>query len=96
VGVVEEAVADGVGLGRVADAGVPLLGWELGGDEGGGALGAVLDDLDQVSPLAVSERGEEPVVDGEQVELGEACEEAGVGPVAPGDGSSWRSLGMRT
>ena len=34
VGVVEDAVADGVGEVRVADAGLPVLGWELAGDEG--------------------------------------------------------------
>ena len=35
---------------------------------------------------AVAERGEHPVVDGEQVELGEAGEHAGVGAVAAADG----------
>jgi hypothetical protein len=39
-----------------------------------------------VLPLAVAQRREEPVVDGQQVELGEPRKEAGVGSVAAGHG----------
>ena len=78
VRVVEEAVADGVGLVGVSDDGVPVGDGELAGDEGRGAFGAILDDLGEVAALGVAERGEHPVVDGEQVELGEAGEHPGV------------------
>ena len=43
------------------------------GDERRGAFGAVLDHLDEVSPLGVAQRREHPVVDREQVELGQAA-----------------------
>ena len=84
--VVEQAVADGVGLVGVADDGVPVGDGQLAGDEGGGALGPVLDDLGEVAALGVAQRCEHPVVDGEQVELCEASQEPGVGPVAAADG----------
>ena len=51
-----------------------------------GAFGAVLDHLDEVSPLGVAQRREHPVVDREQVELGQAGEQPGVGAVAAADG----------
>src|SRR5262249_48917215 len=54
VSVVEQAVADGVGEVGIADDREPVLGPELTGDERGGALGAVLDDLDEVPALIVT------------------------------------------
>ena len=44
------------------------------------------DDLGEVAPLGVAQRREHPVVDGEQVELGQAGEQPGVGAVAAADG----------
>ena len=58
VGVVEQAVANGVGLVGVADDGVPVRDGQLAGDEGRGAFGAVLDDLGEVAPLGVAKRRE--------------------------------------
>ena len=39
-----------------------------------------------LAPLGVAERCDHPIVDGEQVELGEGGQEPGVGPVAATDG----------
>ena len=44
---------------------------QLAGDDGGGPLGPVLDDLGEVAAFGVAERREHPVVDGEQVEPGQ-------------------------
>jgi hypothetical protein len=96
VGIVQEAVADGVGEVGIADAGVPLLGLELAGDESGCALGAVLDHLDQVAPLAVGQRREQPVVDREQVDMRQAVEDASVGPIAAPTASWCSRRGRRT
>ena len=93
--VVEQAVADGVGLVGVADDGVPVGDGQLTGDEGRGAFGPVLDDLGEVAPLGVAQRCDHPIVDGEQVELREASQEPGVGAVAAADGEfvqqSWHA-----
>ncbi len=78
-GVVQHPVADRVGLVRIPDQGMPVRDREeLAGDEGRGALGAVLDDLTQVAAFGVAQRREQPVVDREQVGLGQPREEAGV------------------
>jgi len=86
VGAVDQAVADGVGEGGVADDLVPGLDGELAGDEGRSALVAVLDDLQEVAALLVLEGSETPVVDDEQLGAGQAGEEPAVGAVASGDG----------
>jgi len=86
VGVVQQAVADGVGEVGVADAGVPVLRQELAGDEGGGTLSAVFDDFDQVSSFGVAKGCEQPVVDREQVEPRQAIEDPRVGSITAADG----------
>ena len=86
MGVVQQAVADGVGLVGIADDAVPVVDGELAGDQRRGALGAVLDDFDQVASFGVAQRCEQPVVDRQQVELGQAGQQPGVGSVAPADG----------
>jgi hypothetical protein len=45
---------------------------DLAGDEGGGALGAIFEDLEQIAALGRRERSEPPIVDDEQVSLGQA------------------------
>jgi hypothetical protein len=60
---VDEAVADGVGQGGLPDRLVPLLDGELAGDERRGALVAVLEDLKEVAPFLVLERGQGEVVE---------------------------------
>lgn len=48
VGVMDQAVKDGVGVGWIAHQRVPLIDGKLAGDDGGAAAVAVLDDLQQV------------------------------------------------
>jgi hypothetical protein len=48
MGVVDEAVENGVGIGRVADDGVPVFDGELAGDDGGSAAVAFLEDFEKV------------------------------------------------
>jgi len=57
----------------------------LAGDQRRGALGAVLEDLEQLVALRAGEGGEAPSVDHEQVGLGQAGEGAEVGAIATGD-----------
>src|SRR5215469_3297986 len=86
VGVVDEAVEDGVGQGGVGEGGMPGLDWELAGDHGGAKLGAVLDDLEEIAGLLDGDRGEQEVVDDEQGDAGELGEQALVAAVAAGHG----------
>ncbi len=54
VRIVQEAIADGVGLVRVANDAVPVGDRELAGNQDGGAFATFLDDFDQVPAFGVA------------------------------------------
>jgi hypothetical protein len=83
---VYEPVEDGVGKGVVSDRIVPVLEGELTGDQGGSSTVAVLEDLQEVPPLAVVERSQAVVVQDQQVRLGKLFEEFGIASVRPAEG----------
>jgi len=74
--VMDQAVEDGVGKGRLIDVGVPFRDGELARDNGGRLAVTVVDDLEEISLGLITERGEAEVVDDEELDLGEASEEA--------------------
>ena len=84
----QQSVAQRVGVVRVADAGVPVGDRELAGDEDGGAFTAFLDDLHEVRSFGVFERCQQPIVDGQQVELGQSRQQARVGAIDANAGLS--------
>jgi hypothetical protein len=63
VGVVHQPIEDRVGERGVADRVVPGADGELTGDDGGAAVVAILDDLEQVAAMAVGQSQEPPVVE---------------------------------
>jgi hypothetical protein len=65
---------------------VPGVDGQLAGDESRLAAVTVLEDLEQVAALAGGERGEAPVVQDQQIDAGDGLEQAGVSPVAAGEG----------
>ena len=85
VSVVDEPVQDGVGECRVSHDPVPVLDGELAGDQRGPAAVAVLEDFEEVTTLGVRERSEAEVIENEELGLGEAVEELGVGPIGAGE-----------
>ena len=85
VGVVENAVADGVGRGR-GEVVVPLGRRQLAGDDGRPLAGAVFEDLEEIAPFLVGGRRQPPVVEDQDVDPSELGEEADIGPVGPGEG----------
>jgi len=60
--VVDEAVENGVGERWAADDLMPLLDRNLAGDEGRGALVAILDDFEEIALLRLGEGRQTPVV----------------------------------
>jgi hypothetical protein len=76
VGVVDEPVEDGVGVGRVSDDGVPVLDGELAGDDGRSSSVAFLEYLEEVVARLGVERLKPPVIENEQLD---AAERAGDG-----------------
>ena len=63
MGVVDDAIENGVGKGRFADQVMPAVDRDLAGDQRGTAAVAVLDDLQHVVALLGAERFEAPIVE---------------------------------
>ena len=70
-----EAVEDGVCQGVITDAGVPLVGGQLADHDGGGVAVAVVHNLHQVIALGRFQCFESPVIDNEQLHLGQVPEQ---------------------
>ena len=65
---------------------MPMFDGQLAGDQGRAIAMAIVQDLQQVPALFGVERDQSPVVEHQQVGLGQAGEEFGVAPIAFGDG----------
>lgn len=82
--VVHEPVEDRVAKGRIAHEVMPVLDRHLARDERGAPPDAFFDDLEEVAPLTVAERGQAPVIQDEQIRLPELLEELAIGAIGPG------------
>ena len=78
----DDAVADRVCDGRIAEEVVPAIVLELAGDDRRAQAVAVLQDLEQVMPSLLGERRESEVIEDENVDLGDAGEETLVAAVS--------------
>ena len=81
VGVVDEAVEDRIGIGRVADHGMPFVDRDLAGDDGGAAPVAFLEDLVKIVAAAGIERFETPIVEDQELDTGQAARDPGIATV---------------
>ena len=90
MGVVNEAVEDGVGEGRIADDLAPLLDRNLAGDDRRSALMAVLQDFEEIALFGLCERRQTPVVQDQELDAREAFEQAAIAavPTSERDGRS--------
>jgi len=82
VGVVDEAVQDGVGIGGVADNFVPGCHGKLGSDDGRTTAVSLFEDFEEVVTGAGVERLQAKVVEDEEVGAAEGFQEARMTPVA--------------
>src|SRR5208337_1536737 len=69
-GVVDEAVEDGVGVGGIANGGVPAVHRKLAGQNDGTAVVAVVDDLHEVSALGRGQVDHRPIVQNQDADSG--------------------------
>ena len=96
MGVVDEAIEDGIGQCWVADGLVPMFDRQLACDDGGGAAVAVFEDFQEVASLRGGKDGEAPIVDDQHIHPGDGLEDAFVAAVAPGQSEgfehAWRAL----
>ena len=67
MGIVNEAVEDGVGIGRIADDFMPTVDWKLRSDHGGTAPIAIFEDFKEIVPGGGIERLQPPVVKNEKI-----------------------------
>ena len=93
VGVVDEAIEDGVGVGRIADQLVPFVDRDLAGDDGRAAAVAFFEDFEQVVAGGGVERLEAPVVEDEELHAAEGAQDAGIATVAAGEREIGEQLG---
>lgn len=56
-------------------------------------LRSILDDFDQVPTFAIFEWGEQPIIDGQEIEAGETVEQPRVGAIASSDGELMEQSG---
>jgi hypothetical protein len=71
----DQAVKDRVGQRRITQGLMPVLDGQLAGDQRGPAIMAVFDDLQQVATVCITERREPPVIQDQQVGLGQGGQE---------------------
>ena len=86
VGVMDEAIQDGVGQGGNDDQVVPAIDGNLAGDDDRAFVVAVLDDFVEIARLVGVERLRPPIVEDEQLDAGERAQEPGVTGRAMRDG----------
>src|SRR6185295_17557314 len=93
MGIVDDAVEDGVGDGRLADDGVPAIDGDLAGDQRGAMAVSFLDDVQQIAALVGPERLQPPIVEDEQADLAEPLHQPWIATVAAGESEVGEQLG---
>ena len=62
--------------------GVPVVDWQLAGDDGGSAPVTIVNDFQEVAPLLGIERRQSPVIEDQYLNPRQALEHAGISSVA--------------
>ena len=93
MGVVDQAVEDGIGIGWVADYLVPFVDRDLAGQDGRAAGVSFFEDLVEITAGATVERFEAPIIEDEELDAVEAAHDAGVAAVAVGQREIGEELG---
>ncbi|MGY3146591.1 hypothetical protein ACVWYQ_003590 [Bradyrhizobium sp. USDA 3397] len=82
--VVDQPVEHGIGIGGVADQGMPLIDSQLAGDDGGTAAVAILEDLQEIMAGGSIERLEPPIVKDQEIDAAERAQQALMAAIAAG------------
>ncbi len=82
----DQSVADRIRDAGFADGGAPGRRRELTGNQRRGPFAPIFQDLEQIPPLGVGQRREEPIIDGQEIELGQFREQSAIGAGAATDG----------
>ena len=84
MGMVDQPVEDGIAKRGVPDARVPVFDGQPTGDQRGPTADAILDQFEQIAAFPVAEGGQAPVVQDEEVGLGEGQHQLPVGAIGAG------------
>jgi hypothetical protein len=82
VGIVDEAVENGVGVSRITDNVVPFVDWELAGDDCRSTPVAFFEDFEEIMPCSGIERFEAPVIKDEELHAPKRPQESGIATIA--------------
>src|SRR5258705_12822968 len=93
VGIVNETVQDGVGIGRIADYFVPSVYWKLGGNHRGAASVAFLEDFQKIVTGGGVERLQAPVIENEQIGAAQVAQKTRMASVATPQGEGLEEPG---
>jgi hypothetical protein len=85
VGVVDDAIENGVGIGGIADQLMPFVDGNLAGDDGRSAAVAFFENLEEIVTSGGIEGLETPVVEDEQLYAAERSLDAGIAAIAAGE-----------
>ncbi len=67
MGVVDQAIEDGVGQRGISDLGMPFIHRELSGHEGGTEAMTVFEEFQEVSTVFIGQEDESPIVQDDQI-----------------------------
>ena len=90
MGIVHEAIENGVGVSGVADHCVPIFDGKLAGDDGGSAAVALFEDFEQVVTGLGIKRFKSPIVKNEKLNAAKRAGDAAIATVAAGK-RLWRT-----
>ena len=93
MGVVHDAIEDGVSDGGISDDVMPVFERQLAGDEDGPDVVTVLDDFEEIASLIGIEGLRSPIVDDEELDLGDGFQHAGITTVAARQGECREQAG---
>ena len=74
MGIVDEAIEHGVGIGGISNEHMPLVHGELAGDDGGTMTIAIFEDFQEVVTGTSVERLEPPVIEDQQIDTAEPAQ----------------------
>ncbi|MFK4667211.1 hypothetical protein ABIF76_008124, partial [Bradyrhizobium ottawaense] len=78
MGIVDEAIEHGVGIGGISNEQMPLVHGKLAGDDGGAMTVAIFEDFQEVVTGAGIERLEPPIIEDQQIDTAKAAQQAWV------------------
>ena len=82
MGIVDDTIEDGVGVGGIANQFVPFVDRDLAGDDGCSSAIAFFEDFEEVVTSGSIEGFETPVIEDEQLDTAERAQETGITAIA--------------